>query len=85
MKGRPAKGNSITEAINSELERVPTIELDGFDGKGRTFAQIIGLKTVQLAAQGDDRARNTVLERTEGKILQPAGVQGEITFRVVYD
>lgn len=75
-KGRPKKGDSVTEAIREELERIPTIEADGLDGRGRTFAQIIARKTVQLAAAGDDRARNAVLERTEGKVVQPVGGEG---------
>jgi len=68
----PAK-LSLTSLTKRELARIPTIESDGFDGKGESNAYWIARNAVRDARSGDKYARTEVWERTEGKVTQPIG------------
>ena len=82
----PAKV-SLTSLTKRELERIPTMEEDGFAGKGKSNAWWIARTAVRDARKGDRSAREQVWERTEGKVTQPiSGEGGEpIILKVIYD
>ena len=72
------QGQSLKAILTEELLDVPTIEADGFDGKGRTNARLMIRKAVLDARSGDRYARAEIWERQEGKVTQPiAGPDGE--------
>ena len=68
-----AKGQSLKLILDRELQRIPTVEVDGIDGKGETNAYWIVKKQVIDARRGDRSARQETWERTEGKVTQPIG------------
>jgi len=63
----PAKV-SLTSLTKREIARVPTIEEDGFDGKGKPNAYWIVRRAVRDARNSDRYARTEIWERTEGKV-----------------
>ena len=71
--GRVASILSITSLVKEELVRIPTMEEDGFDGKGKSNAWWIARNAVRDARKGDRTARQEVWERLEGKVTQPIG------------
>lgn len=80
----PAK-LSLTSLTKQELARIPTVEEDGFDGKGKSNAWWIARIAVRDARKGDRSARQEIWERVEGKVTQPVVSEGTITLRVVDD
>lgn len=77
--GRPRKEACLTSLLKEELERIPTVEQDGFDGKGRTNAWWIIRKAVMEARSGDKSAREEAWERAEGKVTIPlSGVESPV-------
>ena len=71
--GRPKKEACLTSLLKEELDRIPTIEQDGFDGKGKTNAWWIIRKAVIEARSGDKAAREIAWERAEGKVTIQIG------------
>lgn len=66
----PAK-LSLTSLTKLELARIPTMEEDGFEGKGQSNAWWIARNAVRDARKGDKSARQEIWERIEGKVSQP--------------
>ena len=86
LNGRPPE-DTITSHVKGELTRIPTMEEDGFDGKGKTNAWWIARNAVRDARNSDRSARQEVWERVEGKVTQPISGEGgqPIILKVVYD
>lgn len=68
--GKGSKKVSLTGIIRSELERIPTMAEDGFDGKGKTNAYWIAHNLVNEARDGDKASMKDVLDRIEGRPAQ---------------
>jgi len=68
---------SLTSLTRRELARIPTIEEDGFDGKGKSKAWWLARNAVRDAMKGDRAARQEVWERIEGKVTIPIGGDSE--------
>ena len=85
--GRTLSSLSIVSLVKEELARVPTIQEDGFDGKGKNNAWWIARNAVRDARAGDKAARQDVWDRVEGKVtlpVEPVGKNGAIaTFMLV--
>lgn len=75
QSGNP-RGVSLKAHLDTELERSPTMEHDGFDGKGKTNAQLIIQSQVRDARTGDNAARKEIWEREEGKVTEKHELAG---------
>lgn len=64
------RGISLTAMVRSELDRIPTIKEDGFDGKGKSNAYWIAYGYVTQARDGDRGMIRDILDRLEGKPVQ---------------
>lgn len=69
VTGNP-NGQSLTKLLDDELKRIPTMQDDGIDGKGRTNAQLLIKSQVRDARCKDNQARKEIWERKEGKVPQ---------------
>lgn len=78
-KGRPKGSKSLSSLFRKALK----FKMDATDPRTKlnrqmTLAEIIVLATVQQAAKGNVRAMNMILDRLEGKPVQPiSGPNGE--------
>ena len=68
-KGRPVKDCSITSLLKEELDKIPTGEK-----QGRTWRQLLVLAWLTGAMKNPVLFKE-LLERVEGKVLQPIGGQ----------
>ena len=84
LNGRPPE-DTITSHVKGELTRIPTMEEDGFDGKGKTNAWWIARNAVRDARNSDRSARQEVWERVEGKVTQPIGGEGGGDIKIVVE
>ena len=66
--GRPPKEKVLTHYVDIELNRVPTIEIDGIDGKGMTWGQILVQKAFKLALGGSYNHLQEIWKRVEGPV-----------------
>ena len=72
QSGNPAgakpKEKVLTHYVDIELNRVPTIEIDGIDGKGMTWGQILVQKAFKLALGGSYNHLQEIWKRVEGPV-----------------
>jgi len=72
-KGRPPKIRYLSELLEEEGKRIPTIEQDGFDGHGLKNDILLARALYRKARNGDPKAIEIILERREGKVTLPIG------------
>lgn len=72
--GNP-KGRSLKSRLDEELDKVPTMERDGFDGRGQPNAYWIIRNQVRDAREGDTAARKEIWERRDGRVTEKHEVE----------
>lgn len=84
--GAKPKEKILTHYVDIELDRVPTMEEDGIDGKGKTYGQLLVEKAFREALGGSYKHLEEIWKRTEGPVSLIVGGTDhpiEITFREV--
>ncbi len=76
-KGRPPKGESLTELLRAQLEDyVP--DKNGKPSK-KKFKEIISQRLISLAMSGDVSSLKYIFDRTDGYPTQAAKVEAELS------
>ena len=83
--GRPRKELSITDALRTLMDEVPTIKIGSTVNTDKTWAQLVALGMLLKATKGDASMAREIIDRLEGKVAQPVtGADGErLTFNLV--
>lgn len=76
--GRPTKDICIPNILRELLNKLSIIN----PKLKQTRLQAICSKAIDMAEDGDKDARNWIAERTEGKPIQPIGIEGGIEITI---
>jgi hypothetical protein len=76
-KGRPPKLLSITNLIKERLEKID-------EKTGKTYAQLIAEKLVELALDGDHEAHKEILNRIDGKVVEKHEIEGHVPVTLIF-
>lgn len=85
--GRPTKDKSITNLIREMLDQEAGFIAPGASPDDKTWRQLIAKAILYNAAKGNPQMIKEVLDRLEGKVMQPVGGEGggPVLLRVVDD
>jgi hypothetical protein len=76
-KGRPPKLLSITGLIKERLDKVD-------EKTGKTYAQLVAEKCVELALDGNHEAQKEILNRIDGKVVEKHEVEGHVPVTLIF-
>ena len=74
--GRPRKELSITDALRTLMDEVPTIKIGNTVNTDKTWAQLVALGMLLKATKGDASMAREIIDRLEGKVAQPVTGEG---------